>query len=1409
MNNSKTTATVFEISWEVCNKVGGIHTVISTKAKELMKQYPNLIMIGPDLPNDNGGNDEFIEDKNLLREWHAVAGKQGLKFRIGRWKIPGNPIAILVDFTALFQKKDQIFYQFWERYNLDSLRGEWDYIEPVMFGYAAGQIIESYYKFNLLYHDDVLAQFHEWMTGSGILYLKNRVPGIGTVFTTHATILGRTIAGNNLPLYDELEHFNPEALANQFNITAKFSLERISAEQADVFTTVSSITARECKYLLKKEPDLVTPNGFEDSFVPKAKLYQEKRDLAKKTLKKVSEAVLGYPLNNEPLYVLTSGRYEFKNKGLDVYIKALNKLRSAHPDRDIVAYISVPAGIKGINQIVADRLDGKPVSNPYPCLTTHELYSVENDPVIGLMQELDIKNSIDDRIKIIFTPVYLNGKDGIINLPYYDWLMGFDLTVFASYYEPWGYTPMESLAFHIPTITTSLAGYGAWITPKLKPDSKGAFVIERNDKNDAAVIDRIAEIINNFTKFTEKDIKTASVEAQDLSKLTLWKALVRYYLEAYQKCLEVILPRKQEIGTYYNPTYQGLKFEDIESDKPLWKKVFVKPKLPEEIAFLDELSKNLWWTWQKDAEALFREMNSELWEKVGHNPVRLLEELNMRQLIRLKSNAEFIQRLQAVEKSFRAYMAVPKPEEQIAYFSMEFGLHDTVKIFSGGLGILAGDYMKEASDSNYNMIGIGLLYRYGYFTQKITLLGDQVSGLVPQRFTHLPITPVYNEKNERVFIHISLPGRTLQAQVWQLNVGRNTLYLLDTDIPENIAADQKITAQLYGGGLEMRLLQEILLGIGGIRLLKALKLDPDLVHINEGHAAMTGLERLRLLMEEKGLSFDEAKEVVRASALFTTHTPVPAGHDVFSEDLMRAILPKYHEKLHLSWQEFMALGRVNPEDKTAKFSMSILAVKLSQEVNGVSKIHGNVSRKMFSRLYPGYYPQELHIDYVTNGVHLPFWIGSKWCELFKNQLDRHYKQRQLDRDMWRKIYETDDQDIWNIRTFYRQKLVAYLKERIKAEMIQRGESPRIIFNSLEGLRDDVLTIGFARRFATYKRALLIFNNIDRLKEILSQKDTPVQIIFAGKAHPKDKAGQDFIKRIIEISKSKDFIGKIFFVENYDIQLAKYMVQGVDVWLNNPTRPLEASGTSGEKAVMNGVLNFSVLDGWWAEGYVKGAGWALKEERTYDNQAFQDALDALTIYNILEDEIVPAFYQRNTKNIPVQWVEMIKKNIAEILPDYTMKRMIEDYNRKFYTPQIKRVKILSTNHYQEAKAIVQWKKKVLERWDDITIINAEFPDANIRPLVMGEKFKVSLTLDIKDINPEHIGVEILLGRKKEDNTEELLYKFSLKLFAVKDNIATYQKEIPITSAGVYDFTFRVYPKNELLPHRMDFPLFKWI
>ena len=1399
---------IFEVSWEVCNKVGGINTVIATKAKSLIGEHEeSLILIGPDLLKEGEDDKVFIEDELLLSNWRSQANSMGLKFRIGRWNIAGNPIAILVDFTPYFSRKDEIFKELWEQYKLDSLHGEWDYIEPAMFGYAAAEIIKSYHDFFLTNNDKVVAQFHEWMTGSGILYLKNKAPHIATSFTTHATILGRTIAGNKLPLYGNLDNYNPQALAKRFNITAKYSLETISAREADAFTTVSDITANECKYLLQKEPDVVTPNGFEDSFVPKEKDYDLKRNLAYEKLIKVTEAAIGYKLNN-PYFVINSGRYEFKNKGIDVFIKALKKLNDEATEdaRDIVAVIAVPAHHSNPNMVLLDRLQGIE-NNEAPQHLTHHLFNEQYDPSMNLIKELQLDNGKNKKVKVLFTPVYLDGHDGVFDLEYYDLLIGFDLSVFPSYYEPWGYTPMESLAFSVPTITTTLAGFGIWIKEKVQDGNKGAVVIERNDQND--IHPEIAEGIKTYFDMNANEQAKAQKDAFDLSRLALWKNLVGQYHKAYDLALENADKRieKFDAAFYHQP---GTKFQQIQSEVPKWKKLLIKPQLPSKLQPLMDLAMNLWWTWNFEAAALYKSVDPKLWIEVEHNPVALMEALEIEELKALENNKEFMMNLDLVYNKFVNYMKVSKEKEDgaIAYFSMEYGLHDTIKIFSGGLGILAGDYIKEASDNNMDLTAVGLLYRYGYFRQKITIFGDQVATFSPQKFTHLPLVPVRNENGDWVTIGISLPGRVLYAKAWLINVGRVKLYLLDTDIDENNPADRKITHQLYGGDQNNRFLQELLLGVGGIRLLDAIQQDANMYHCNEGHAAMIGLERLRKFINDEHLSFDEAKEVVRASTLFTTHTPVPAGHDRFDEDMIRTYLPHYADRLNLSWTDFMGLGRVNINDHAEKFSMSILAAKLSQGMNGVSRIHGRVSREMFAEMFPGYYANELYIDYVTNGVHLPTWASKKWAKLYQS-FDADFFEHQDEQKKWDKIYDVDDAKIWELRNGQRKKMIDYLKVRLEGEMTARQETPRLMLNTLRNLRDDVLTIGFARRFATYKRAHLLFNNLERLDSLINNKERPIQFIFAGKAHPADKAGQDLIKRIVEISKMPLFVGKVLFVENYDIALAKKLISGVDVWLNNPTRPLEASGTSGEKAIMNGVLNLSVLDGWWAEGYTKGAGWALTEERTYQDQEIQNVLDASMLYQIMEDEIAPLYYDKNNDGTPVDWIQYIKKNIADIAPRFTMKRMIDDYSNQYYTPQLERSKLMTQQNYSLAREMVQWKQDIMNKWSNIEVVDVMYPDSNIRPLSMGEMFEAKISLRLNGIDAKYIGVEVVHGDKYDEQVHKITKVFSLNLVKEVDGVAVYKCEIQVPKSGVVNFAFRVFPTHKHLPHRQDFPLLKWI
>ena len=1168
---------IFETSWEVCNKIGGIYTVLSTKAKSIVDEFnDNYILIGPDVWKETRNHPDFIEDTNLFKEWKKVASEQGLKVRTGRWNIEGKPQVILVDFTPLFAKKDEIFTQLWETYNLDSLHGEWDYIEASMFGYAAGQVVESFENYHIKVPANVVAHFHEWMTGTGILYLKKYAPQISTVFTTHATVLGRSIAGNGFPLYENIEQYDANKVASDFNVTSKHSIESLSAQQADVCTTVSEITAKECKQFYGIAPHVITTNGFEKEFVPKGSKFTSKRKAARLKALEVASIHTGVDYNEDTLLIITSGRYEYINKGIDLYIKSLKRL-SENTKRRIVAYITVPAGFSDIVSPKESRYEGS------DRILTHNLHYADHDPVLNELKKLGITNEESDNLHIIFAPVYLDGNDGAINLSYYDFLIGFDISVFPSYYEPWGYTPLESIAFKIPTITTNFAGFGDWVTNNFDLKHNAVVVIKRYEGKGERAIKEIEATLLDFAKLP--NLSSSIKETSKVLHKALWKEMSVNYFKAW--ALAVNHSEKRRVKLPSKKYTETLKIEaEVRTDKPEWKKILVQNKLPEQLKPLKELAFNLWWSWNYEANDMFSMIDPEKWRSFEYNPVKLVESISQEDINRLLSDAEFLKKLEEVYNSFKAYMKKgdEKPEEMVAYFSMEYGLHNSLKIFSGGLGILAGDYLKQASDSNKNLIAVGLLYRNGYFKQELSIFGDQQARYEAQKFTELPIIPVRDKAGDWITVLIALPGRTVTAKVWQVNVGRIPLYLLDADVEINSNEDRELTAQLYGGDNEHRLKQEILLGIGGVRLIELVGLQPTIFHSNEGHSAFSGLERIKNFMENHKLGFHVARELVRANTLFTTHTPVPAGHDSFEEHLMRAYLSHFSDHFGIGWDNFMALGRHNVSNSHEKFSMSLLATSLSQEVNGVSKIHGRVSREMFNSLYPGYFTEELHIGHVTNGVHYFTWTDKAWQKLFKETFASNFESHQSDESAWKNILNVSDEQIWSTRLELKRNLIKEIKEKLKNDLTKRQETPTVILDSVSHLHEETLIVGFARRFATYKRAHLLFTDIERLKRIVNNKKKPVIFIFAGKAHPNDKAGQDLIKRIVEISKMQDFMGKILFLENYDMISGKLLTSSVDIWLNTPTRPLEASGTSGEKAVMNGVANFSVLDGWWAEGY---------------------------------------------------------------------------------------------------------------------------------------------------------------------------------------------------------------------------------
>ena len=1404
---------IFETSWETCNKVGGIHTVVSTKALTLKSIFGDkLIMIGPDHWRESAQNPEFEEDASLFANWKSVAQKEGLRIRTGKWLIPGQPVVILVDFTPFISKKNDIFSEFWELYKLDSISGHWDYIEPAIFGYAAGLTIESFTNFYLSVKDTAIAHFHEWMTGTGILYLKSRSRHIATVFTTHATAAGRSIAGNGLPLYKNLQFYNGDQKAREFNVVAKQSLEKLAAQHSDVFTTVSDITAKECRQFLEREPDIVTPNGFEDDFVPIPGNFEQKRQVARKKLIQVTESLIGHKISDNVKILATSGRYEYSNKGIDVFIDGLAKVNyEKKTGDDILAFFLIPANNYGPRKDLLKSLqDNKYTDLGSDNILTHYLHDADYDPILGKIKKCNLTNGPDCKVKVIFVPVYLNGQDGIFNMNYWDLLIGIDMSVFASYYEPWGYTPLESLAFFVPTITTSLSGFGQWIK-KEKLDLKGGTrVIERTDDNYMEVARIIADSILECCDKTNEELAEIRQSAHEISRMALWSNFINNYYAAYDLALEKTVEYRDSLYRPI-PTESSLSIITYKSNKPIWRTMEVKPKAVKSFPELEELAKNLWWSWNHDAINLFKYIDEEAWVKTDCDPIALLNQVSYDRLLELESNNTFVEFYQKVVAKFKDYM-IHKPEingRGIAYFSMEFGISNNLKIYSGGLGVLAGDYLKQASDSNIDLIGVGLFYKYGYFSQSLSIQGEQQVNYLEQNPNNLSATLVRHDNGDPIIVEVAFPGRIIHIQVWVVNVGRIKLYLLDVDRDDNQRDDRGLSYHLYGGNHTYRLQQEIVLGIGGIRMLEALGINKNIYHLNEGHAALAGIERINSLMKQHNLMFAEALEIVRSSSLFTTHTPVPAGHDAFSQDLVMSFMGHYPERLKISWEEFMDLGRSRPGNREENFSMSYLAANLSQEINGVSKLHGEVTKEMFNVLWDGYFPEESHIGYVTNGVHLGSWASEGWLKLYYETLGQDFLDKQADENAWKGIYNVDNQLIWEFRNNERQKLYNYLKYYLTERSIVLYRSPKDISAINEALSDKYLTIGFARRFATYKRGNLLLSDLERLKSLVNHPTRPIRFVFAGKAHPNDGAGAGIIKQIVEISKLPDFLGKIIFVEDYDIELAKKLVQGVDIWLNTPTRPLEASGTSGMKAVMNGVMNFSVLDGWWVEGYRENAGWALDEKATFENHAFQNELDVETIYNKLEYEIAPIFYERDQNDVPVRWVEMIKNCIVQIAPHFTMKRMLDDYFERFYSKLFVRSSKIKKDDFTLAMQIADWKKKVRHSWEHIKVDSLRFSDALKSQLELGVEYHGEVVLDLNGLSHVKMGLEMVVISTNKNGGQEIIHVEPMKQVSELNGKCVYRLKLKPPRAGNFSYGIRLTPINDSLPYRQDFCYVKWL
>ncbi len=840
----------------------------------------------------------------------------------------------------------------------------------------------------------------------------------------------------------------------------------------------------------------------------------------------------------------------------------------------------------------------------------------------------------------------------------------------------------------------------------------------------------------------------------------------------------------------------------------------VFPIMPSRSSRLYELAYNLWWSWHPEALALYRNLDPDLWEETGHNPVRFLSEVQPEHLEQAANDTAYLEQYDSVLHDFDRYMhpstetwfSRTYPElanKTIAYFSAEFGLHDALPIYSGGLGILSGDHCKEASDLGLPFVGVGFLYPQGYFRQSITRDGVQEAFYDKLHFSEAPATPACDPDGNEVMISVDLPGRSIHAKVWKLQVGRIPLYLMDTDVAPNAPNDRELSARLYGGDREMRISQEIVLGIGGVRALRALGISPAAWHINEGHAAFLNLERCRELVAS-GLNFNEAREAVAANSLFTTHTPVPAGNDTFSYDLVDKYFSSYWGQLGLTRDQFMEVA-LEDHGWGPSYGMTVLAFRLTGQHNGVSALHGAVSRNMWQFLWPGVDADEVPIDSITNGVHTPTWITPEMNALFKRYLGEDWQDHVDEPDLWNAIIEIPDEELWKTHMQRKEALISYTRRHLKRQHLRLGEGPVQIAEFEHMLSPDALLIGFARRFATYKRATLIFRDLDRLRRILNNPERPVQIIFAGKAHPADGPGKALIEQVYRFSRSEAFRGKVIFLENYDIDMARHLVSGTDLWLNNPIRPHEASGTSGQKAALNGQPNCSILDGWWAEGYNGKNGWAIGEEREYHDPNAQDEAGSLSLYTLLEQEIVPCYYDWGTDGIPHRWIAFMKEAIRSCAPTFSMRRMVKEYTRRFYVPEIQQGMKIAQNNYEEARTLATWKEKVKQAWPGLELYASGLREGQ---LSLGQGFDVQAWIRTDKLSPEDLTVELVYG---EARNEHVAVQYTLPMAYTKresDGSYLYEIHLQPPKSGSIAYGVRVLPNHPSLAGKHDMGLIRW-
>lgn len=1342
---------LFEVSWEVCNKVGGIYSVVSSKALQAVETFgEDYFLLGPMLQH-NAGFEET--DEHIWDSVRSALAVRNLKCSLGRWNIPGRPKAILVNFDQRYGS-NQLLYELWKSFGVDSLSGGWDYVEPVMFATACGEVIAAIHECLVQPTGGrSVALFHEWMCGAGLLSLKKNAPSIGTVFTTHATMLGRALAGTGRDIYSNIRSINPAQEAAAQNITAKWSMESASAREADAFTTVSPITGEESTVFLGRSPDVITVNGLDMRVIPD---FSEKRQEPLEHRARVMAAAnrfLRTELSPATRIFAISGRYEMHNKGIDIFLDALARadknLRGT--DASILALCLVMGGHTGVNPAA---ISGDPAAtdNGQPFICSHHAWNAPQDPIINACRRLGLNNQPDSHVKVIFVPAMLDGHDGFLNMPYEDVISACDMGFFPSWYEPWGYTPQECAAWAVPTLTTDLSGFGMWARDAQKgnEETSGVAVMPRRGMN----FDQSAEILHDYVlkaaTMTPETLASLRRSARDVAELTSWSHFFANYLEAFRIALEKAAARTE----LENEEREGMNrvLQASSSVTPFLRPILAVAELPPELARLRELSNNLWWCWNDKAKALFMPLNPQMWDKC-HNPIQVLGQADSERLESLRANEDYLRLYGEVMAEFDAYMAEPLRDidehvtaaHPVAYFSTEYGINESVPIYSGGLGVLSGDHLKSASDMAVPLFGIGLLYKNGYFKQEIDENGRQVAVYPLNNFAQLPVSQVTGPNNEPLFVQLELPGRILYARIWQMKVGRVKLYLMDTDTSRNSEEDRKITDRLYEANREIRLLQEMLLGMGGMRLIRTLGLEPHVYHMNEGHSAFLVIERLLECMGQ-GMSYDEATVRVRSNTVFTTHTPVPAGNEAFSLDLVGRYFGQFATKLGLDWAQFVQLGQMEGGN-AHNFEMTVLALRLSSWANGVSRLHGEVSRHMWNKLWKSLPLAETPITYVTNGVHTPSYVGTQMHELLTQYLGEGWLQAGPDSPVWARVDDIPDDIYWAARMTQKEELLDALRAGIPAyaQKFRLNRAERALMES--ALKPGTLFIGFARRFAPYKRATLLFSDPDRLARIINDPERPVAFVFAGKSHPADEAGINILQEVIRMSRDERFLGKIFFMEDYSLAVSRLLSQGCDVWLNTPRRPHEASGTSGMKLPVNGGINLSISDGWWCEGYNRQNGWTIGPVVSLElpTEEQNDYSDAEALYTLLENAVLPLYHEQNSAGLPASWIAMSKRSLKSLTAMYSSNRMVRDYVEAAYCPAAGRRDELAENNWALCRELAAWREDLAVRFGTVKLEEIILSGADGNTMLCGEPVNVRLRLTPGEMKPEEILVQLVIGR----------------------------------------------------------------